>query len=80
MPVFSTQTLHGTASPDCRETARGGAMGGQWGGIYMAYMECLGMGLPVRTAEKRPGVVPGGLSGAAVLWQSHGVYGIGWFH
>ena len=29
-----------------------------------------------RTAEKRPGVVEvGGLSGAAVLFQSHGVYG-----
>ena len=27
----NTQTLHGTASPDCRSI---GVVGGQWGGIY----------------------------------------------
>ena len=33
------------------------------------YPDTTCLGLPVRTAEKRPGVVPG-RSGAAVLWQS----------
>ena len=58
--------VHGTGSPDmtCEQTP------------YTTRL-----GLPGRTAEKWPGVVEkggwwkrGGLFGAAVLWQSHGVY------
>ena len=32
------------------------------------------MGLPVRTAEKRPGVVPWGVNGAAYIWHTWSVW------